>query len=663
MTYSNSRAAGFWSALAVIAVLARVGGAQTASQTAPTRAPAPVPVLVDQSEQSTEQSEPTVLTRGPLHEAYAVPVELDPSPSELVLRQPPEAIEELPPEERPGEDAIWISGYWSWDAERDDFLWVSGVWRVPPQDHDWVPGYWIAADNGYRWVSGYWQPVQSTQTQYLPEPPATLDLGPTSSQPVPDAYWVPGYWYWHSAQYVWRPGYWARCQPNWIWCPSYYLWTPAGYLFVDGYWDYPFDRRGVVYAPVYCSAWRHHHHYRFRPSIVISTGFLSVHLFVNSHRHHYCFGDYYGDHHRRHGIHGWHTYHRHGRHHDPIFAHHRALAGSGGRDWETSIRQRYDRLAHNKTQRPAPTLKRYRELTGGGKHGKSDRSVPFGTLRQVAGQGKNPTPVRTLDKQSLQKVVERTRKASELQKHRLASERRGKGHPGTSVRGFAGPSSGHKPHRTPTSSHEHRRQDLPSGSQSASPSTRSKRMLFSLPQTSSNNRRPTGSKTGPSPSSSGNRPQGSHSGASGKSTGRSLLTFPPASNGRHTPREKHTAPFTSPNPQGSTPSFRGSSSGAKPQSRQRTSTSPSFRGSFSGTKPQASQRTSTSPFFRGSSSGTKPQTSQRTSTSTHRSQSSASPFSRSPSRSSSFSGAPKSSSSETSKGSMQLHSSRFGRKR
>src|SRR5262245_62123195 len=71
-----------------------------------------------------------VQTRGPVHEAYATPTSLQPSPSPVVSKKPPAPIEELPPDEKPaGENVEWIPGYWAWDDDRTDFLWVSGIWR------------------------------------------------------------------------------------------------------------------------------------------------------------------------------------------------------------------------------------------------------------------------------------------------------------------------------------------------------------------------------------------------------------------------------------------------------------------------------------------------------------------------------------------------------
>src|SRR5262245_35295405 len=42
-----------------------------------------------------------VLTRGPIHEAFAEPVVRDPAPGLKVLKPPPEALKETPPDVKP----------------------------------------------------------------------------------------------------------------------------------------------------------------------------------------------------------------------------------------------------------------------------------------------------------------------------------------------------------------------------------------------------------------------------------------------------------------------------------------------------------------------------------------------------------------------------------
>ncbi len=196
-----------------------------------------------------------VLTRGPVHEAFAETVTFDPEPGIVVPKAPPAAIEELPPDQRPeGANVAWIPGYWGWDDERSDFLWVSGIWRALPPGRQWVPGYWGKSGQGFQWTSGYWADAKVSEVEYLPEPPATVEVGPNIAAPSADDTWLPGCWVWHQSRYAWRPGFWAAVQPDWVWVPAHYVWAPRGYVFVDGYWDYSVgpSRRAVCAGVFRC---------------------------------------------------------------------------------------------------------------------------------------------------------------------------------------------------------------------------------------------------------------------------------------------------------------------------------------------------------------------------------------------------------------------------
>jgi hypothetical protein len=113
-----------------------------------------------------------VLTRGPVHEAFAGVITFNPQPGVVVTKAPPDVLEEMPPEEKPeGDNVTWIPGYWAWDDERSDFLWVSGTWRALPPGREWMAGYWGKTTQGYQWTSGYWADATARETAYLPPPP------------------------------------------------------------------------------------------------------------------------------------------------------------------------------------------------------------------------------------------------------------------------------------------------------------------------------------------------------------------------------------------------------------------------------------------------------------------------------------------------------------
>jgi hypothetical protein len=237
-----------------------------------------------------------VLTRGPVHEAFAETVTFDPEPGLIVPKEPPAPIEELPPEQRPeGTNVAWIPGYWAWDDERTDFLWVSGIWRALPPGRQWVPGYWGRSGPGAQWISGYWADAKISEVEYLPEPPATVENGPNVAAPSADHTWLPGSWVWQQNRYAWQPGYWAAGQSDWNWTPAHYVWTPRGYVYINGYYDYSVARRGVLFAPVYFNSGIYRQPgFSYSPTMAIGPAIFGSHLFLRPSYGHYYYGDYYG---------------------------------------------------------------------------------------------------------------------------------------------------------------------------------------------------------------------------------------------------------------------------------------------------------------------------------------------------------------------------------
>jgi hypothetical protein len=310
---------------------------------------------VETVSQPDEVTDEDALLRGPVHEAFAEQFNQDPEPGLIVPRQPPEPVEEVAPELRPdGRQIEWISGYWAWDDDDQDFFWVSGVWREVPQGFRWVPGYWTEVSNGWQWVSGTWVPVEAEAIDYLDEaPPLTLERGPVGVAPSSTHIWIPGCWNYASTRYVWRPGYWSVGYTNWCWVPARYLWTPRGYFFCNGYWDYPLARRGLLFAPYrFRNFGRWRPGWRFSPRVVIACNILPWSFWVRPGYRHYYFGDFYDPIYAGRGFHPWHRFGRGGRRFDPIFDYCSRSAVFGGGGFFNRIDRRYDLLAGSPDLRP-----------------------------------------------------------------------------------------------------------------------------------------------------------------------------------------------------------------------------------------------------------------------------------------------------------------------
>lgn len=364
-----------------------------------------------------------VLTRGPVHEAFAETVTFDPEPDIVVTKGPPESINEVPPDQRPeGVNVTWIPGYNAWDEERNDYLWVSGVWRSPPPGRQWVSGYWGRSGQGFQWTSGYWGDAQVGETEYLPEPPEYVELEPSGPAPSSDHSWIPGSWAWQHGRYVWRPGYWVTVQPDWIWVPSHYTWSPRGYVFVDGYWDYSVPRRGVIFAPVYFDAHVYSRRdYRYSPAVVIDLDVFSDHLFLRPRSRQYYFGDYYAANYRDAGFYPRFSleYKRYG--YDPIYAHQR-WQHRQDHDWEGRIEGDFRRRRDNEDARPPRTYVQQLELRAK-KASAIERSSEFATpLEQMAKRSDSPVRFRQVDNDEKQKLVQREQDVRKFREERRVLE-------------------------------------------------------------------------------------------------------------------------------------------------------------------------------------------------------------------------------------------------
>ena len=279
----------------------------------------------------------TVQPRGPVHEAFARP-SATPSASPVVPKEPPALINEITPDQKPDLQGVeWIPGYWAWDDEGKDFLWVSGTWRVPPPDRTWYPGSWAKVNGGWQWRSGFWGPTDPGGVRPLDAtPPASLENGPSSPAPTADSYYVPGRWVFRDGQWAWQPGAWTQNQGNMVYVPPTYQPTQNGSLYIPGYWDYPLEDRGLLFAPVSFSGtpWVGNPGWGYQPGYTVGLGGLLGSLFLRPGYGNYYFGNYYGNPYRGLGYTPWTAYA--GRGYDPLLNYYR-WANRGTAGWSGGL--------------------------------------------------------------------------------------------------------------------------------------------------------------------------------------------------------------------------------------------------------------------------------------------------------------------------------------
>jgi hypothetical protein len=295
--------------------------------------------------------------RGPVHEAFAEPGSARPEPLPVVAKQPPEPVNELPPDQKPdGDNVQWIPGYWTWNEETSDYLWVSGCWRAFPPGRTWMPGTWAQVASGWQWTPGYWAAAAAEETEFVPPPPANIDNGPSAPAPTSASIYVNGCWVYRTRQFVWRPGFWYTPRPGWVYVPARYVWTPCGCVFVEGYWDYPLETRGCLFAPVVIErrCWSQPR-WVYRPCCVVYTRALLGSLFVRPSCGCYYFGDYFEPRYRRLGFVAWVDF-RIGRFcYDPLFVSCRWQYRSDPY-WERNLRTLYFDRWSGRAPRPPRTL-------------------------------------------------------------------------------------------------------------------------------------------------------------------------------------------------------------------------------------------------------------------------------------------------------------------
>ncbi len=373
-----------------------------------------------------------ILARGPVHEAFAEQVSPDPQPGVVAPKAPPDPIDEVPPDWKPeGDDVMWIPGYWFWDEDRGDHVWVSGVWRRVPPDRRWVPGYWQATGSGFQWVAGFWGPAAVAELEYSEVPPESLEAGPSSPAPSDDVFWIPGNWVSSAREYRWRPGYWHPYREDWAWVSARYVWTPRGCIFIPGYWDYTLARRGFLFAPVYFRTPVYlHAGFHYRPTCWIGSDALLMHLFVLPQYNHLFFGDYYAPVYRQRHYIPCYDYHMRHRGFASLYVYYEHRYHQRGIDYCQRVRDWHNHYASHADMRPAHTF-RLQGDPGGAPHGQRRVSTnvvvrPYrpersGGMDRMGGQ--HLEPVASLERDLLRRESSQSRDLS-IERRRFEVERK-----------------------------------------------------------------------------------------------------------------------------------------------------------------------------------------------------------------------------------------------
>src|SRR5205823_4778484 len=154
-----------------------------------------------------------------------------------------------------------------------------------------------------------------------------------------------------------RPGFWTTAQADWVWNPDQYYWTPDGYEFVRGYWDYPYDDRGTLFAPVAFDSGVDLTAFTYYPQYVVGYPGLLNSLFVNPGYGSYYFGDFYGRNYLGLGFYPWFSWGYGYRHYDPWWHYHDwSSRRYGNTGWYNGYRTAYDWRLRGEFARPPRTL-------------------------------------------------------------------------------------------------------------------------------------------------------------------------------------------------------------------------------------------------------------------------------------------------------------------
>ena len=203
------------------------------------------------------------------------------------------------------------------------------------------------------------------------------------------------------------------------------MWTPRGYVFVDGYWDYSFDRRGVLYAPVYFqSGYYSRPGYSYSPVVAIGLVALMEHLFLRPNYHHYYFGDYYDRSYRDRGYYSPYAYHSSSYGYDPVYSY-RRWTHREDRNWERRYEASYDYRRDHDSARPPRTWADQKRRRMDTDEAREQQFLMASPLDQMAKQKDRPMRTERIPAEERQKITTMSREVRKTGEQRRTLEKEG----------------------------------------------------------------------------------------------------------------------------------------------------------------------------------------------------------------------------------------------
>ena len=149
-----------------------------------------------------------------------------------------------------------------------------------------------------------------------------------------------------------------------MWEPASFIWSPRGSIFRKGFWDYPLERRGLLFAPVSLTATVYRQPgFVYSPAVVVQSESLPFYLFACPKYDHYFFGDYFAAKYDSMGIYPWFTVGRHaGLAYDPLFAYYDWEKSRSEPQWAERMRGWHDYYRTHPDYRPPHNLAAQRRL-------------------------------------------------------------------------------------------------------------------------------------------------------------------------------------------------------------------------------------------------------------------------------------------------------------